>query len=187
MKPFVYSSLFLTIASIGCSDETKNSTNDQAAENTAQVPPQKKENKTNSPVQKKKVAKKNFNPLQGKSMLEICQSDGLSLIKFSFEERQAKTECCSNTMSEDDRMTLNCELDWPSSDIPGCSMYDEMRNEIFARYGRKFSPKKWQRYFAKQKWYVPRDDYTDAWLSKTAQANVQTLIKMKKDKVACMD
>ena len=108
-------------------------------------------------------------------------------IRFSYEERQAKTECCSDSMSEDDRMTLNCELDWPSSDVPGCSMYDEMRNEIFARYGRAFKTPKWQETFKKTDWYKIRSDFSNDWLSEVAKKNIELLVQKKANKVACMD
>ena len=66
-------------------------------------------------------------------------------------------------------------------------MYDEMRNEIFAQYGRSFKTPKWQKHFGAQDWYQIRADYTDEWLSPVAQANVKSLIEKKANKVGCMD
>ena len=128
-----------------------------------------------------------FDPLAGKTLSEICLSNGLSLIKWSFEDRQSnKNELCCGPdgLSEDD---MECMLDWPSSDVPSCSMYDEMRNEIFARYGRGFKTEKWKKHFGAQDWYQIREDYTDEWLSPVAQANVKSLIEKKTNKVGCMD
>ena len=128
-----------------------------------------------------------FDPLAGKSLQDICASHGLSLIKWSYEDRQSKSQelCCGEGGFPED--AEECILDWPSSDVPSCSMYDEMRNEIFAQYGRSFKTEKWQKLFGAQDWYEIREDYTDEWLSPVAQANVKSLIEKKANKVGCMD
>jgi hypothetical protein len=128
-----------------------------------------------------------FNPLKEKTLFEICNSVSLSLIKWSYDQRQSKAICCSEKMTEDQKSELLCELDWPFSDVPSCSSYDTMRNEIYAQYGRKFSTDKWKKYFSKVSWYKPRDDYQDTWLSDVALDNVKRLVKMKKNKQGCMD
>ena len=135
----------------------------------------------------KKDNNTSFDPLQGKSLYDICASNSLSLIKWSYQERQVKEECCSDKMTEEQKMELLCEMDWPSSDVPSCSSYDTMRNEIYAQYGRRFSTDKWKTYFAKISWYKPRDDYKDEWLSDVAQNNIKLLVQMKKTKQGCMD
>ena len=130
---------------------------------------------------------KSFDPLAGKSLQEVCASNGLSLIKWSYEDRQSKHQelCCREGGFPED--AEECIFDWPSSDVPSCSMYDEMRNEIFAQYGRSFKTEKWQKHFGAQEWYQIREDYTDAWLSSVAQANVKSLIEKRTKKVGCMD
>ena len=144
--------------------------------------------KTSSEAKPETPAKSaKFDPLVGKTLSEICLSDGWSLITWSFADRQSnKNELCCGPdgLSEDD---MECILDWPSSDVPSCSMYDEMRNEIYAQYGRGFKTEKWQKHFGAQNWYQIREDYTDEWLSPVAQANVKSLIEMKTNKVGCMD
>ena len=140
--------------------------------------------KTPPPVVK---AQGPIDPLAGKTLLEICQSDVLSLISWSYKDRQSRNNelCCGpGGFAEDD---MECMLDWPFSDVPSCSAYDEMRNGIFAQYGRSFKSEKWKKHFASQDWYTPRPDYSDDWLSENAKANVQLLIEMKANKVGCMD
>ena len=128
-----------------------------------------------------------FDPLAGKSIKDICASNGLSLIKWSYEDRQSKHQelCCGEGGFPED--AEECIFDWPSADVPSCSMYDEMRNEIFAQYGRSFKTEKWQKHFGAQDWYQIRENYTDEWLSPVAQANVKSLIEKKGHKVGCID
>jgi hypothetical protein len=128
-----------------------------------------------------------YDPLTGKSLLEICQSDALSLIKWSFEERQSKSNelCCIEGGFPED--AIECMLDWPSSDVPSCSIYDEMRNGIFARYGRSFQTKKWKDHFASKDWYIPRDDFIEVWINPVAMANVRLLVDMKNQKINCLN
>ena len=96
-----------------------------------------------------------------------------------------KKLCCEGAQPvHDDGI---CELDWPSSDVPDCSMWDHMRNGIFARYGYVFSGQEWKDVFEKTSWYTPRSDFDAAWLSETAQANVALLKKYAADKHLCMD
>jgi hypothetical protein len=82
---------------------------------------------------------------------------------------------------------MSCELDWPFSDVPACSEYDLMRNEIYARYGREFKSDKWKKEFGAQSWYKIRADYSDDEVSAVAQKNVTHLLKLKKGKVSCID
>lgn len=68
-----------------------------------------------------------------------------------------------------------CLLDWPSSDGLTCALLDELRNEIFAFYGRPFQQPRWKTRFAAKTWYVASADYSDARLSPTARINVAKL------------
>ncbi len=184
-----YFSMFSIGLIFGCGDAEQQSTETQVEQ-----PPQKevlKSTEKNDTTTKKTVNKEDkntsFNPLQGKSLYDICASNSLSLIKWSYQDRQGKEECCSDKMTEEQKMELLCEMDWPSSDIPSCSSYDTMRNEIYAQYGRRFSTDKCKKYFSKTSWYKPRDDYKDEWLSDVALNNVKLLVQMKKTKQGCMD
>lgn len=143
--------------------------------------------KTTPPPQAKVEANEAFDPLKGKTRKEICSADGLLLIKWPYSTIQSdfSSLCCgADGLSSDD---YRCEMDWPFSDVPSCSAYDELRNEIFARYGRAFSTQKWQKHFGSTEWYQIRKDFSDTWLSDTATKNVARLVQNKKGKVACMD
>ena len=133
------------------------------------------------------VEKKGFDPLEGKTLKDICESSGLLLIKWPFEQIQSEFSalcCTTGGLSSDDFL---CMLDWPFSDVPSCSAYDEMRNEIFARYGRAFKTPKWQKTFGATDWYSIRSDFSNDWLSEVAKKNIELLVQKKANKVACMD
>lgn len=119
-----------------------------------------------------------FDPLEGKTLKQICESAGLSLIKWSFAERQEKQKgyCCGPGGMDPDE----CQYDWPSSDVMPCEEYDWLRNSIYAQYGREFKTAKWSERFKKEPWYKIRADYSDAWVSSTATANAKLLLDMKK-------
>jgi serine/threonine protein kinase len=55
-----------------------------------------------------------------------------------------------------------------------------LRNTIYARYGRIFDDVELQNYFAAQRWYTPRRDYSDKQLTDIDRANV-ALIKSIED------
>ena len=130
---------------------------------------------------------KTFDPLEGRTLKDICSSTGLSLIKWPYATLQENfTKLCCTTGGLEEG-SMECELDWPFSDVPSCSAYDELRNEIFARYGRAFSGKQWQQTFGSTDWYTVRKDFSNDWLTDVANQNVATLVQLKKDKVACMD
>jgi YARHG domain-containing protein len=46
-----------------------------------------------------------------------------------------------------------------------------LRNEIYARHGRRFQDPKLQRYFASFSWYRPNDSFRDSQLNETERAN----------------
>ena len=152
---------------------------------------------SNSPValppSSKKLERKNvpltqkpFDPLKGKSLKEICSSYFLSLIKWRYSELQSGFSkiCCTKEGLGND---LPCGLDWPFSDTPSCSAYDELRNGIMASYGYPFPSKQWKEHFAEESWYQPREDYSESWLSAPATENIATLMHLKKTKAYCND
>ena len=139
------------------------------------------------PLQQPPVSSSGFDPLQGRSLQEICSANGLLLIKWPYPkiQKEFRTLCCVDGGLSSD--AYQCEMDWPFSDVPSCEAYDELRNEIFARYGRAFKTEKWQAVFAATDWYQIRSDFSNDWLSDVANQNVAHLLKRKKEKVACMD
>jgi hypothetical protein len=124
-------------------------------------------------------------PLEGKSVAEICSNDNLALIRWSFDELQNGFAdlCCGDGGLDDGR----CELDWPFSDVPGCDVYDDMRNGIFARYGYPFKKKEWRQRFEKTSWYKKREDFNPQWVPQVASRNVEKLKQLKKQKTGCFD
>jgi hypothetical protein len=61
---------------------------------------------------------------------------------------------------------------------------DEMKNEIFARHGRKFQDPKIQAYFATQKWYSPLyepQNFPVSVLTQVQRKNVEILIHREKE------
>ena len=153
-------------------------------ENNAPKPLQPQTQSNNATENSKNRTK--TDPLQNKSLFEICKSDSLSLIRWSFKERQSKVDCCSNQMTESQKKELFCEYDWPEEGTP-CSEYDRVRNEIYAQYGKPFSDKKWSQYFSRQSWYSPTENFSEDWLNPTAKNNVLLLLKMKKQKYRCSE
>ncbi len=125
-------------------------------------------------------------PLAGKTTRQICEDNGLAMIKWSYEQLNTdfRSLCCGADGIQDDPV---CELDWPFSDVPPCDAYDFMRNHIYARYGYPFKDPRFVQEFGTKDWYQKRDDFNAAWLSPVASKNVETLKKLKADKVACMD
>ena len=123
-------------------------------------------------------------PLKGKSLAQICDDDTLALIKFSFSDLQSDFAgvCCGDGGLKDD---MRCELDWPFSDVPPCTAYDDLRNGIFMHYGYPFNSPEWRQRSEKNPDYKRRKDFMPDWMTDEAKANVETLKKLKKDKVAC--
>jgi len=60
---------------------------------------------------------------------------------------------------------------------------DIMRNEIFAVYGYKFKTKKWQDYFSRQNWYLPKFDNVDKFLTDIDRKNIQFILKYKQQMI----
>ena len=186
---------FFILGFLGCGDsaskESRQKESPPKAEVSKETPKQDTAPSSINPQAAKKEPaakkKKGFDPLEGKALKEICQSHGLLLIKWNFERIQSDFSalcCTTGGLSSDD---LECTLDWPFSDVPSCSAYDEMRTEIFARYGRAFKTPKWQKTFGATNWYAIRSDFSNDWLSDVAKKNIELLVQKKANKVACMD
>ena len=47
-----------------------------------------------------------------------------------------------------------------------------MRNEIFARYGYRFSSPRLKEYFGAKEWYSPREDNVDNYLTEIEKYNI---------------
>lgn len=110
-----------------------------------------------------------------------CKDTCLLLTRLSFE--QVQKNICDLCGRHD---PIFCELDWPSSDVPSCSIWDEMRNCIFAAHGHVFKSQKYKTRFAGKPWYRANPKFDPKTLSKEAQDNVQRLLKYKKQRYQCM-
>ena len=56
-----------------------------------------------------------------------------------------------------------------------------LRNEVYARHGRRFHTAWLEERFRQESWYTPRDDYSDAELSATEKANVALITKREEE------
>ena len=111
------------------------------------------------------------------SAKEACQESCLLLTIQSYEVLSNGAYC--TRCKDHDEMA--CELDWPSSDVPPCWALDEMRNCIYAGYGRAFSTPRYKKVFGEKAWYRVDAHYSDANIPKVAHANAAYLQKMVKD------
>jgi hypothetical protein len=61
--------------------------------------------------------------------------------------------------------------------LRGMSLYDlrVIRNEVFARHGRRFETPWLRDFFRNEPWYTPRSDFTIASLSETEKANIKLI------------
>jgi hypothetical protein len=125
-----------------------------------------------------------LDPLEGKSLKEICESNFLSLTKWRYDILQSnfKKLCCT---AEGINNNPPCGQDWPFSGVPSCSAYDELKNGILALHGYPFKGQMWRDHFEKEEWYVRRIDYSESWLSAQAIENISTLMYLKETKVHC--
>lgn len=57
-----------------------------------------------------------------------------------------------------------------------------LRNEIYARKGRKFESKDLAGFFSRQPWYTPSDDYSDQLLSKIDKDNINAIFEIERKK-----
>jgi hypothetical protein len=127
-------------------------------------------------------------PLAGRSPAEVCADDALVLIRHplaDLENGGFQRLCCARgPLDADD---ARCVLDWPFSDVPSCTAWDHMRNAVYAAYGYPFQDERWKKEFASRPGYTRRDDFSPAWLSRTATENVEALKQRKANKVSCAD
>src|SRR5439155_20961371 len=58
------------------------------------------------------------------------------------------------------------------------SLYDlrVLRNEVYARHGRRFQTPWLKEYFAHEPWYHPRASYSDSALSEIEKANIKVIV-----------
>ncbi|MCX7594461.1 MAG: YARHG domain-containing protein, partial [Fischerella sp.] len=82
---------------------------------------------------------------------------------------KSKVSAATSTPSIQDRLLT-------STDLKGRSAWEltVMRNEIYARHGRRFKEQKLQRYFDAQSWYKPRyapEEFPNSVLSPTELKN----------------
>jgi len=50
--------------------------------------------------------------------------------------------------------------------------YGELRNEVYASYGRAFVTQKYRDYFSQKPWYKAVTNYSDSWLTPNDRANI---------------
>lgn len=110
----------------------------------------------------------------------MCTPDCRLLTVYTFDEVQANY--CALCGAHDE---MACQLDWPTSDVPSCEIWDYYRNCIYATYGRPFEKEQWKQAFGSQPWYHPDPGYSDAKLSAAAKANVEEAQRRKAAKVMC--
>ncbi len=113
----------------------------------------------------------------------LCMDNAILLTQHSFESLQAGAYCKLCKKFDESA----CELDWPFSDVPRCKAYDEMRNGIFAFYGRTFESEQWRAFFAAKPWYKPDPTFTEARLSAVARTNVAFLKRAATERIGCAD
>ena len=113
----------------------------------------------------------------------LCADNAILLTQHSYESLRAGGYCKLCKKFDESA----CELDWPFSDVPSCKAYDEMRNGIFAYYGRTFEKEEWRAFFAAKPWYKPDSAFTEARLSPVARTNVAFLKRAADEKIACAD
>lgn len=109
----------------------------------------------------------------------VC-TDAWLLLSFDYKTLNTSSAARCKACGENSEV---CVLDWPSSDVTSCEVYDTLRNSIFGAYGREFTTPKWQTYFKSLKWYDPNSSYSDAMLSARAKRNIAT-IKTLRDGLA---
>ncbi len=113
--------------------------------------------------------------------LPSCHAGAL-LTSYDYVDVQKRY--CELCKDQDDRA---CTLDWPSSDMPTCHSYDELRNTIYAWYGYPFTSAEWKAHFAKEPWYTADPTFTDTRMSAAARRNIALLKSKAEQKRDCMD
>lgn len=96
---------------------------------------------------------------------------------------------CFQSMLSDEQAMLQPNYD---EDMEGMPMYcntdhlsyadlELMKNEIYARHGKKFNDPKWASIFKAQKWYKPRSANVDALLTEIEKKNIEVINRMLKE------
>jgi len=124
-------------------------------------------------------------PLAGLGTAQICSSNTLLMVKYPFASLQ-KGKCAELCCATDPEHWC-CGMDWPFNDVPPCDTYSHLRNELFSRYGYPFDSAEWKNAFDDTSWYRRREDFRSEWMTDAAQKNVETLQRLEKDRVGCMD
>ena len=123
-------------------------------------------------------------PLRGLGDADLCRSDTLLMLKFSFDELQQGK--CAEVCCAVDPEHGCCGLDWPSSDVMMCDEYAALRNGLFARHGYPFTEARWRDLFDGAPYYRRREDFDASWLSATAAANVEVLRRKEQARESCI-
>ena len=119
---------------------------------------------------KRKAAAKSAGTSPTYTQAQKCAQPCLFMTQHSFETVQKKLcEWCPGNEYD------YCELDWPSSDVPGCDTYEHLKNCVYAAYGYSFKKKRWNKEFKKTGWYTPNPAYDKSSHSKVAQANIKKM------------
>ena len=119
------SGLTMLLVTLGCSQQTATKTQTVRSKAAASAPSSAMPETTNVPT-----------PNQGATqpaptLSQICQSDALLLSHFPIQTLYGtplpKTCCAPGVLPPD---YWQCELDWPSSDAPPCSDWQEMATAL---------------------------------------------------------
>jgi hypothetical protein len=111
--------------------------------------------------------------------LPVCSSVAL-LVKYDYSYIQAnKCQLCGAVSND------FCDFDWPTNDVPMCSLFDELRSGIYAYYGKPFEAQKWKDYFAKVSWYKVNPAFSESLLGPEAARNVALLKSIAQAGTAC--
>lgn len=110
--------------------------------------------------------------------LPACDPTAL-LVKYDFEYVQRNY--CELCKGQDE---YACEFDWPSNDVPLCTLWDEMRNGIYAYYGYPFKKQEWREKF--KSFYKEDPTFTEARMSAEAKRNIALLKSWGEQKKNCM-
>ena len=121
---------------------------------------------------------------------EVTESDGGSADSVSTEsgEQEPTDEVMDASLDEDDSggfefgseiLPQSDDRMLEDSDLEHLNNWQLTlaRNEIFARHGRPFMNEHLRDYFVGQPWYSPDENYENAWLSATEQANAQYIVE----------
>ena len=71
-------------------------------------------------------------PLTGKTMGQICTNDALLLTRFDATKLHGTplpAPCCKKGVLPESE-SHRCNLDWPSSDVPSCKIWESMRSAL---------------------------------------------------------